>query len=186
MNKKLKIALDVDGVLADVIHAWLSYNNTFRTIISKSDISEWDFWKKYNINKFDFYEELSKCWKSWETIPPTERDISYASRELSKIGSVDIVTARDDSTHDAVKNWLKMHNVIFKNYVGVIEGTEKAKLDYDVFIDDSPINAEHMLARGKSVIIYEQPWNFGFYDDRAKRIKELKNAVRIIKESIIA
>lgn len=172
--------MDVDGVLADVIDAWLSYNNKVRTTILKSDISEWDFWKKYNINKFDFYKELSTCWKSWTTIPPTENNISHASWELSKMGTVDIVTAREDSTHDDVKNWLKMHDVIFKNYVGVVEGTEKAKLDYDVFIDDSPINAEAILAREKSVILYSQPWNLQFPDPRAKRIYELEEAVGII------
>jgi uncharacterized HAD superfamily protein len=174
----------VDGVLADVMDTWLSYNNKIRSSISKSDISEWDFWKRYDISKFDFYEELSMCWKSWKTIPPTETDISYTSKELSKVGTVDIVTAREDSTHDDVKNWLAMHNVTFKNYVGVTEGTEKAKLDYDVFIDDSPINAQHMLDAGKSVVLYNQPWNLGFSDSRAKRINELKNAVNIIKETI--
>ncbi|MGI0047425.1 MAG: 5' nucleotidase, NT5C type [Nitrosotalea sp.] len=178
----MRIALDVDGVLADVIHAWLSYNNKIRTTILKSDISEWDFWKRYNINKFDFYEELSTCWKSWKFIPPTENNISSASKEISKVGTVDIVTAREDSTHNDVKNWLKMHDVTFKNYVGVLEGTEKAKLDYDVFIDDSPLNAESMLALGKSVILYSQPWNLDFPDPRAKRISELKNAVPIISQ----
>ena len=178
----MKIALDVDGVLADVIHAWLSYNNKVRATILKSDISEWDFWKRYGINKFDFYEELSMCWKSWKDIPPTETEISFASKELSKMGTVDIVTAREDSTHEDVKSWLKMHGVAFKNYVGVAEGTEKAKLDYDVFIDDSPINAESMLAQGKSVILYSQPWNLDFSDYRAKRIYELKNAVDIINK----
>lgn len=174
--------MDVDGVLADVIHSWLSYNNKIRTVILKSDISEWDFWKKYNINKFDFYKELSTCWKSWKDIPPTESKISHASKELSKIGTVDIVTAREDSTHDDVKNWLKMHDIVFKNYVGVAEGTEKAKLDYDVFIDDSPINAESMLAQGKSVILYDQPWNTAFPDPRAKRIYELTKAIDAIEE----
>ncbi|HKU32994.1 MAG TPA: hypothetical protein VJR22_04035 [Candidatus Nitrosotalea sp.] len=178
----MRIALDVDGVLADVIHSWLSYNNKTRTVILKSDISEWDFWKKYNINKFDFYKELSTCWKSWKDIPPTESKISYASKELSKIGTVDIVTAREDSTHDDVKNWLKMHDIVFKNYVGVAEGTEKAKLDYDVFIDDSPINAESMLAQEKSVILYDQPWNTAFPDPRAKRIYELTKAIDVIEE----
>ncbi|MDE1829204.1 MAG: hypothetical protein KGI25_02660 [Thaumarchaeota archaeon] len=176
----MKIALDVDGVLADVIHAWLSYNNKVRTTILKSEISEWDFWKRYDINKFEFYEELSMCWKSWKDIPPTETSISHASKELSKMGTVDIVTAREESTHDDVKNWLKMHDIAFKNYVGVAEGAEKAKLDYDIFIDDSPINAESMLARGKSVILYSQPWNLDFADQRAKRIYELKNAVDVI------
>lgn len=180
----MKIALDVDGVLADVIHTWLSYNNKVRPVISKSEISEWDFWKKYNISKFDFYEELSMCWKSWKTIPPTENNISHASKELSKVGTVDIVTAREDSTHDDVKNWLKMHDITFKNYVGVLEGAEKAKLDYDFFIDDSPINAQSMLVLGKSVILYNQPWNLGFPDTRAKRINELKDAPSIINETI--
>jgi len=180
----LKIALDVDGVLADVMHAWLSYNNRIRSTITKSEISEWDFWKRYDINKFDFYEELSMCWKSWETVPPTENNISLASKELSKLGTVDIVTAREDSTHDNVKNWLKMHNVTFRNYIGVVEGTKKATLDYDIFIDDSPINAQSILAAGKSVILYNQPWNLGFPDVRARRIFKLKDAASIINQTI--
>ncbi len=152
-----------------------------REAIQKSEISEWDFWKKYNINKFDFYEELSMCWKNWKAIPPTESNLSQTSGELANVGTVDIVTARDDSTHDDVKNWLRMHGVSFRNYVGVLEGTEKARLDYDVFIDDSPINAKTMLASQKSVILYSQPWNLEFPDPRARRISELRQAVGIIR-----
>jgi 5'(3')-deoxyribonucleotidase len=180
----LKIALDVDGVLADVIESWLSYNNKIRPTISKSQISEWDFWKNHDINKFDFYNELSICWKSWENIPPTENDIASATKQLSNIGTVDIVTARDESTHSDVKNWLKLHKIIFNNYVGVVEGVEKSKLDYDIFIDDSPLNAKNMLEKGKSVILYSQPWNVSFKDKRATRIHELKNAVPIIDNMI--
>jgi len=181
---RLKIALDVDGVLADVIKSWLSYNNKIRPIISKSQISEWDFWKNHDINKFDFYNELSICWKSWENIPPTENNIASATKQLSNIGTVDIVTARDDSTHDDVKKWLRLHNIDFNNYVGVLEGIEKSKLDYDVFIDDSPLNAKSILEQGKSVILYSQPWNLSFEDKRATRIHELKSAVSIIDNVI--
>ena len=140
----MKIALDVDGVLADVIESWLSYNNKIRPTISKSQISEWDFWKNHDINKFDFYNELSICWKSWESIPPTENNISSVTKQLSNFGTVDIVTARDDSTHDDVKKWLKLHNIDFKNYVGVLEGVEKSKLDYDIFIDERDGNKYKM------------------------------------------
>jgi hypothetical protein len=181
---KLRIALDVDGVLADVIESWLSYSNKIRPAISKSQISEWDFWKNHNIDKFDFYNELSICWKSWESIPTTENNIAHATTQLSNLGTVDIVTARDESTHNDVKNWLKLHKINFKNYVGVLEGIEKSRLDYDVFIDDSPLNAKSMLDEGKSVILYSQPWNTSFEDDRAIRIHELKNAVPIIDKMI--
>jgi 5'(3')-deoxyribonucleotidase len=180
----LRIGLDVDGVLADVIQSWLSYNNNIRSTILKSEISEWDFWKKFHINKFDFYKELSVCWSSWEKIPATENDISSATADLSKLGTVDIVTAREESTHVHVKNWLRSKNITYNNYVGVLEGIEKTKLDYDIFIDDSPINAKSMLDGGKSVLLYTQPWNLDFDDPRAQRIYKLKDAVSAIKKMI--
>ena len=65
-----------------------------------------------------------------------------------------------------------------------MEGIEKSRLDYDVFIDDSPLNAKSMLEEGKSVILYSQPWNTSFEDDRVTRIHELKNAVPIIDKMI--
>ena len=179
---KLRIALDVDGVLADVIASWITYNNKIRPKILKSQIFEWDFWKNHDINKFDFYKELSICWRSWKDIPPTENNIADATTQLSDRGTVDIVTARDESTHDDVKNWLKLHKIKFKSYVGVMEGIEKSKLDYDVFIDDSPLNAQSMIDQGKSVILYSQPWNASFEDNRATRIHELKNAVPVIDQ----
>lgn len=180
----MKIGLDVDGVLADVIQSWISYNNKIRTMIYKSEISEWDFWKKFKIDKFDFYKELSMCWVSWKNIPPTENDLSLATRDLLKLGTVDIVTAREESTHIYVKNWLKSKGIIYNNYVGVLEGIEKTRLDYDVFIDDSPINAKSMLDGDKSVILYTQPWNLDFTDSRAKRIYKLKDSISAIKTLI--
>ena len=71
----MKIALDVDGVLADVIKSWLHYSNTRRGIITKNEITEWDFWKKFDIKPDEFDDELSFCWKLWEKIPPTENEL---------------------------------------------------------------------------------------------------------------
>ena len=116
-----------------------------------------------------------------ENIPPTETNLSATTFELSQIGKVDIVTARDESTHPSVQNWLKSKKISYRNYVGVPQGLEKTKLDYDLFIDDSPINAKSMLDAGKQVILYSQPWNFKFNDPRAKRIFQLKEAIPIIK-----
>jgi hypothetical protein len=180
-SEKLKIGLDVDGVLADVIHTWLDYNNKIRKTISKEEISEWNFWERYQIDKYDFYNELSLCWQTWYKIPSTEMNLSTTTSVLSNIGEVDIVTAREESTHTFVKNWLSYQEITYKNYVGVTEGLEKTKLDYDIFIDDSPINAKSMLDASKSVILYTQPWNLKFADPRAKRIFQLKDAIQVIK-----
>ena len=39
----------------------------------------------------------------------------------------------------------------------------KADLDYDVFIDDSPLNAVKFLENNKKVILYSQPWNHTYF-----------------------
>ena len=169
----MKIALDVDGVLADVIKSWLSYSNTIRPKISKHEITDWEFWKKFQINRFDFYEELSSCWKNWYSIPPTEKNLSTITKNLSNLGQVDIVTAREKSTDSFVKNWLTHHNISYDNYVSVIDGPMKADLYYDIFIDDSPLNAAKFLKHNKKVILYSQPWNEHVSNNRIHRITNL-------------
>ena len=173
----MKIALDVDGVLADVIESWLIYSNKIRPSISKDDITNWDFWKKFKINRYDFYEELTLCWKNWNSIPPTENNLSVVTQNLSDFGQVDIVTARELSTDSFVKNWLYLHNITYENYVSVIDGPMKADLDYDVFIDDSPINAIKISKNKKNVLLYSQPWNQHISGQNIQRISNLSEGI---------
>ena len=176
----MKIALDVDGVLADVIQSWLNYNNSIRQEISKQEISDWDFWKKFKINRYDFYAELSSCWKNWMSVPPTETNLSLTTKNLSKIGQVDIVTARERSTDSFVKNWLNHYDISYDNYVSVIDGPMKADLDYDVFIDDSPLNALKIIQEKKKIILYSQPWNQHILEDQIHRVSNLSEAIEEI------
>jgi len=176
----MKIALDVDGVLADVIQSWLNYNNSIRQEILRQEISDWDFWKKFKINRYDFYTELSSCWENWMSVPPTETNLSLTTKNLSKIGQVDIVTARERSTDSFVKNWLNHYDISYDNYVSVIDGPMKANLDYDVFIDDSPLNALKIIEQKKKIILYSQPWNQHILEDQIHRVSNLSEAIEEI------
>jgi len=178
---EMKIALDVDGVLADVIISWMNYSNSIRQKITKNQITNWEFWKEFQINPFDFYAELSLCWKNWISIPTTEKNLSSITKSLSSIGQVDIVTARERSTDSFVKSWLDYHDISYNNYVSVIDGPMKAELDYDVFIDDSPLNVEKFLTNNKKVILYSQPWNEHVSDDQIIRVSNLSEAIEKIK-----
>ena len=166
---KMKIALDVDGVLADVIISWLNYNNSVRPKIAKHQITNWEFWKEFQIDPFDFYAELSSCWQNWMSIPTTETNLSSITKSLSNIGQVDIVTARERSTDSS-----------YDNYVSVIDGPMKANLDYDVFIDDSPLNAKKFIKNDKKVILYSQPWNQHISENQINRVSNLSEAVNKI------
>ena len=176
----MKIALDVDGVLADVIQPWIDYNNSKRKKIFKSDIVDWDFWKKFKIDPYDFYQELSLCWKNWLSIPPTQKNLSNITKNLSDIGQVDIVTAREKYTNSYVKKWLNHHNIVYDDYVSVIDGTMKVDLEYDVFIDDSPLNALQMIQKNKKIILYSQPWNKHVSNNQVIRISNLEEAIKRI------
>lgn len=177
----MKIALDVDGVLADVIKSWLNYSNTIRPKLSKQGITDWDFWKKVQINRYDFYTELNVCWQNWNSVPPTEENLSLITKNLSNLGQVDVVTARERSTNSFVKNWLNHHDISYDNYVSVIDGPMKSDLDYDVFIDDSPLNALKILQYNKKVILYSQPWNNYISENQIHRISNISEAVEKIK-----
>lgn len=178
---KMKIALDVDGVLADVIISWLNYSNSVRPKIAKHQITNWEFWKEFKIDPFDFYAELSSCWENWMSIPATETNLSSITKSLSNLGQVDIVTARERSTDSFVKSWLDHHSISYDNYVSVIDGPMKADLDYDVFIDDSPLNAEKFIKNDKKVILYSQPWNQHISEIQINRVSNLSEAVNKIK-----
>ena len=65
--------------------------------------------------------------------------------------------------------------------MSVIDGPMKADLDYDIFIDDSPLNVSNFLKHNKKVILYSQPWNKNISDDRIHRISNLSEAIKIIK-----
>jgi uncharacterized HAD superfamily protein len=97
------------------------------------------------------------------------------------MGQEDIVTAIERSTDSFVKNWLNHHNISYDNYVSVIDGPMKADLDYDVFIDDSPLNAVQFLKNNKKVILYSQPWNQHVSENQLHRVSNLLEAIEKIK-----
>ncbi len=179
--KTMKIALDVDGVLADIILVWINeYNKKYNAVIEKQIIEHWDFWKKLGIDENEFYCQLSNCWSQWKEVPLMEYDIANAVNKLYSVGIVDIVTARDRESTEYVINWLKHNNIKYNKYVAVPDGRDKANLDYDVFIDDSPHNAVSIISKGKNVLLYDQPWNKSVTDKKIVRIKKIIEAVDII------
>ena len=174
----MKIALDVDGVLADVTKSWIRTSKSIRCSIAKHDITSWDFWKNLGIPQDVFHTELDNCWSNWNDIEPTERDLGDKTSRLSDLGDVDIVTARHPDTDPFVKMWLKQHNIVYRNYVSVAAGVMKADLDYDIFIDDSPITAIQMIKQNKKMILYTQPWNM--HVDGLPRINSLLDVPDIL------
>ena len=65
----------------------------------------------------------------------------------------------------------------------LLDGPMKADLDYDIFIDDSPLNAIKFIQNNKKVILYSQPWNQHISNHELFRISNLSEAIEIIKSN---
>ncbi len=182
----MKIALDLDGTLADIVGLWLEEYNIKNNIkLRYEHITKWDFWINLGYTPTRFFKELSECWKRWYKVKPIENNISLAVDNLRRFGKIDIVTARDKESSKYAKEWLKYHNIKHDNFILVEKGTDKAYLDYDIFIDDSPINAQTIASLNKLTLLYDQPWNKGISNNKnIIRIKSLFDALELIPKVI--
>jgi len=158
---KLKIAVDLDGVLAESMLVWCDRANMeFGTHVRMEDIDSWSWWKRIPITKDDFYRILDESWNDWPAIPPTEPEIADKVARIQKFGDPDIVTGRSKRTEVAARSWVDNQKVRYARFVRVLGWRDKILLDYDVYIDDAP-DLMPLISRSPTAwgILYERPWN---------------------------
>jgi uncharacterized HAD superfamily protein len=153
--------VDLDGVLADTMVTFCRIlNRNHSTEFTVDSFVEWKAWRIAHITEAEFYRTLDEVWSEWQSIPPMSRDIGNAVGKIRRFGRVDIVTGRSQNTIQAALAWLKEYRVPYDRFVRTTSTKAKAKLSYDIFIDDSP---ELMYLIASSLdrfgALYTQPWN---------------------------
>lgn len=171
----MKIAVDLDGVLAEPISLWCKlYNEQHYTHLTLQDIKQWDVPSLLHITEDEFYRTLDRAWMAWEEVPPTEDNLAKKVAQASRYGSIDIVTGRSEQTVRACINWLENHDIKYDKFVRVPTTPAKVHLDYDVYVDDSPrlfsSLLSHLTGHG---ILYTRPWNHDVRENsRIYRVKK--------------
>ena len=163
---RLKIAVDLDGVLAESMLVWCERaNKEFGTRLKMDDLDSWSSWKKFSISKDDFYRILDESWDEWQEIPPTEPEIAEKVARIEKFGYLDIVTGRSKRTVEAARSWVGSQKVRYRSFVRVLGWRDKILLDYDVYIDDAP-DLMPLISRSPRAwgVLYDRPWNRGVGD----------------------
>ena len=178
----LRIALDLDGVLADTMRLWIKlWRRRTGQMIEFEDLDEWDFWRRLGISEGKFMDVMNDAWRLWRIMPPTESSLSDKVRKIKRFGRVDIVTARPRVTERYVLNWLRLHEIPYDEYVWIRSCREKPRLNYDVYIDDSPLIVDGCMRRGRLLILYDRPWNRRVQENiHVRRIKSLSQVSEIL------
>ena len=158
---KLRIAVDLDGVLAETMEAWCKIaNQRFGSNLKLEDLDSWTSWKKTGVTRDQFFQILNQTWDDWENIPPTEPDLAQKVAKVERLGSLDIVTGRSKQTVESAKQWLSHHKIPYQRFIRVRGWKDKVFLNYDAYVDDAPelmpLISRNPLMQG---ILYDRPWN---------------------------
>jgi uncharacterized HAD superfamily protein len=158
----MRIAVDLDGVLADTMVTVANILNRTRSQkLNAESFDRWRAWEIAGITKDQFFRTLDEAWFSWESIPPTEEDLKVSVRRLMRFGIVDIVTRRSRATVPQANFWLERYGIPFDSFVRTSNSTNaKLALDYDLYVDDSAELMAILASRlHRSGILYLCPWN---------------------------
>lgn len=180
----MKIAVDIDGVLADQVGAVLDrIENEYGQRYLKSDVNcaHWRF------NGKDIWSEISKHLMEPEYVLklPVIDGSQAAIKHLTR-HEVCVVTARRPETEKATKEWLGVHFPCLTEYYHARTGT-KHNIPSNVLIDDLDFNIvefvkSHPNRRG---ILFWHPWSLNDtdireYADQVDFCRDWESVVRAI------
>jgi 5'(3')-deoxyribonucleotidase len=182
----LKIAVDIDGVLADQVAAVLDViEKEYGRKYSKSDVdcAHWCF------EGGDIWHEIARLLADQEyvlRVPPLEGS-EDAIRKLAE-HDVFVVTARRPNTENATRKWLRTYFPGLKGYFYAKTGTKHC-IPSDVLVDDFDLNIVEFVKSDprRTGILFMQPWSrngldIEEYSDQIYLCSEWQSVIKAISE----
>ncbi len=198
VERSLRIALDIDGVLAE------THEKVFADVVREHYGIEWNKEMAYQwgaekamyhftglkLTGQEFLDLFDPAWERWRQIPITEPYAALLARDLAREGHIVhyVTYAKTDEQMGYKSSWIARNMapdsprfvINSRNEVGW-----KYEMDYDVFIEDCRHIAVGAFAAGKQAYLYDQPWNRGVGDRyitaRIHSLEELKGLLRFPK-----
>ena len=174
----MRIAVDADDTVIDQTAVLLPLMNWKLGTTYKPEDIEWNFFhnKTPDIEKaFWDVHNLYDTMYLRRAMPPTDGFAFPVLKEMQRRGNeLEVVTRNRPESTDHIHDWFWMHGVEIRVRAigrGGGDASVKAKMPYDVFIDDAPALASVMSKHpSKRLIIFSRPWNAG--------VKTTKNVLR--------
>jgi len=163
----MKIAIDIDGVLLDIMVEYcIIYNEKYGTKYTKADVTDWEFFKYWNISEKEAFEIFDIIYEDSMAVPFMDENAPTIMEKLSKLHEVSIVTARNPKYKDPVVKKLNYHNIKkgiqYRDMILLHHEPYDIKLqeNFDVYVDDNPNLVESIgELKERILLLYDQPWN---------------------------
>lgn len=194
-KRKLKIGVDIDGVLYDFHDAFKIYlhNKHSKPLEEMSEPDGWLFYEKWGMCKEEFLH-FFKMGINDEFIFKYGKMLDGASEYLKKIKkmghSIHLVSNRkiEDAEHKSLSNtvhWLNENEISFDTLDFDFEkGKYAKKYNLDIFIDDSPKHLSQLEENACNFLfLFDQKWNRKEKYEIYKRVhnwREIYEQIRMI------
>jgi len=163
----MKIAIDIDGVLLDIIVVYCEiYNERYGTNYQKKDVTRWDFFKVWNITEEAAFNIFYEIYADSMNVPFIDENAPKIMKRLFELYDVDIVSARLPEYRSSIVDKLNFHNIrqgIQYEELILLHHKPydiKLKQNYDVYVDDNPNLVEPIKQlENRTLLLYDQPWN---------------------------
>ena len=186
----MKIAVDVDGVLLDIITPYTKlYNQLYNAAHKKEDVKKWEFYLDWNLTEEEAFKIFYEIYNNAISVSLTDKEAPKYLQLLNQEHEIDIVSARSFRFKMQLKDKLEQCDITkgihYKDLILVDPKPYdlKFQLNYDVFIDDNPHLVDPVKERARSILLlFDQPWNRdSVCNDKAIRVKDWKEVYSQIK-----
>jgi uncharacterized HAD superfamily protein len=175
----MKIAIDIDGVLLDIIIPYCEkFNQKYNTEYKKKDVTNWDFYKEWNITEDEAFEFFYEIYENTMSVPFIDDDAPKFMSKLHKLHELYILSARASEYRNQIIEKLNFHNIKkdshYNDIILVYHKPYDLKIHepFDVYVDDNPNLAKAIhKTDDKYLLLYDQPWN--------QKIENTNNIIRV-------
>ncbi len=183
MNK-LKIAVDLDGVVWDIMYTFVEiYNTLYNENMKREDINDWNFFPQERFEKV-YPLTLPRI----AEYPILDEYIPTYLYFLNKVHDVSIVTKEQNPIKIIEDKLITLDIYKGREYNELIRldlSESKLDLPFNVYVDDYPGMAKKMNEfPGKVMLYYDQPWNEknGYIDiGNVRRVKGWNDVLSFIR-----
>jgi uncharacterized HAD superfamily protein len=186
----MKIAFDLDDILASFQIGWVAYNNLhYGTSLKVEDIVEYNYSKIMNLSNDETFRRIIEFWEStsMDELLPTQHSQQVISK-LKNSHELFIITSRDQSIKAKTDKWI---NTYFPNTFSQIFMTSQVSRDgynhkvtkadicvqqnISLLVEDAPIYVEDTTKAGVYVALINKPWNrtYQFQHEKLLRLNDL-------------
>ena len=182
MSEKKTIALDLDGVIWDMVRPWVAeYNRIYDDNLNYEDITDYDltlFMKK--CTREDYCHILTDP-NFWQKVEPFKGNAEWLEKLNNKYNVV-IATKTDYRIFEMkVKRIFELFPFIKYNQIICI--SQKEMLNVDCLVDDcidnlNGVGIPRRRSRDKCRVIYDAPYNKDCQYPRVRNLEELYNLLK--------